>query len=259
MCEPTAASSERRRNAGRKPIGCRVISLRSPRPRRPERSARHRHRRTARRRTAARVGPVVRPRRRSALGIGALAHGGNGRSSAARTSRRGVRRLRARAHGGRGAAGAPRPAAPLGVHRRDRGEMDPARVLDGRFPAPRLARRLRGVVAAAADLRAPSRLQTGNSLRSRVVRLPGPPPVSSWTNVSLTLRPERWLAIVARTAQEKTTLVKSSRRLRAVHQGRFCIDDTPSHGCRRLNGDRDSPAPPGFFSVSEFLARQTVA
>ena len=76
---------------------------------------------------------------------------------------------------GRRPAGARGGIAPVGVHRRHgRRDWIPARLLDGRLEAARVARRLRRVIStASADQPVPAALRQRHSPRARVVRLPG--------------------------------------------------------------------------------------
>ena len=125
-------------------------------------SACHRHRRAPRHPAPGGLGALVPAGGGRALGLGDVACVGVGRVWFCVRRRGGVRVVRPRQAGRCGAAGARRGRAAVGLHRRHRGrDWIPARVLDGRLAAARLARGLR-------------------RRRRRVRRSPGPRRVASW-------------------------------------------------------------------------------
>ena len=193
-------------------------------------SARHGHRRAAGRRAARGVGAVVRPGRGRALGharrgtrsawavfgaayVGAVVFVSSGLARPA----------------GRRAAGAGRRLAPVGVHRRDgRRDRLPARHLDGRLAAPRVARGLRGVARGLAPIAPAPDAACARASGSSTCRSPIPAPTRLvLDDVSLTLPAGSVVAIVGENGAGKTTLVKLLRKLYEPTPGRILVDDAP--------------------------------
>ena len=199
------------------------------------------------------------PVARGALGLGGLAHAGVGGLRRAPTSARSCSCRRVSARRRRRAAGARRRLAPVGLHRRDgRRDRVPARLLDGRLAAPRLARGLRRVarrVGRSAGARARSRAASASS----TCRSPIPARRASCsTTCRCRCRPGRSSPSSARTAPARRRSSSCSRRCTSRSSGAILVDDTP---LARMPADewraRLAGAFQDFFRF-EFRARHTV-
>ena len=161
---------------------------------------------------------------------------------------------------GRRAAGAGGRRAAVGVHRRHgRRDRLPARHLDGRLPAPRLARGLRrraGRARPTCRCRTVSRGASASSTSRSPIRAPTRLVLE---DVTLDLPAGAVVAIVGENGAGKTTLVKLLAKMYEPTRGRILVDERRSgaHAGGRVAGQRLAGAFQDFFRF-EFLARHTV-